>query len=61
MSDIRRPYSAPSIERIAPFFATSSAKMPGFLPSPEPADEGKPPARLDSARAEEWRETGGAS
>lgn len=31
MAERKPPYSTPSIERIAPFFATSSAKMPGFL------------------------------
>ena len=62
MPDIRRPYSAPSIERIAPFFATSSAKMPGFLPNHEPVDEGEQPARMDSnAPSEVWRDTGDTS
>lgn len=31
MAEPKPPYGAPSIERIAPFFATSAAKMPGFV------------------------------
>ncbi|MBU0501239.1 MAG: hypothetical protein KJ558_04610 [Gammaproteobacteria bacterium] len=43
MADSKPIYSPPTIERIAPFFATSSAKMPSFFNAQQPkAKQGSP-------------------
>lgn len=61
MADRRPPYAAPSIERIAPFFASSSAKMPAFVaPSEQLSGESARPVRPHPAPGSGVQEKGDA-
>jgi hypothetical protein len=54
MAEKKPAYAPPFIERIAPFFASSSAKMPAFIDSNQPRVRKQglsAPTSFDSAHA----------